>query len=89
MSQTDIYNRITRIITMNFSIYHRGPLHNAKLTNDLGLSPWEQNLLLYHVEHNFDIDLKSGVEKNLKSVNQLVKVVSSELALKQQMDSYR
>ena len=72
---------------MNFSIYHRGPLHNAKLSNDLGLSPWEQNLLLYHVEHNFNIDLKSGVENDLRSVNQLVKVVSNELALKQQLAS--
>jgi hypothetical protein len=87
MSQTDIYNRITRIITMNFSIYHRGDLFKAKLTNDLGLSPWEQNLLLYHVEHDFNIDLKSGIENDLRSVNQLVKVVSNELALKRQLVS--
>ncbi|HNS29186.1 MAG TPA: acyl carrier protein [Tenuifilaceae bacterium] len=79
MSQTDIYYRIRRILSFNFNVEDYGNLYTASLNNQLGLSPMELNLLLYHIEQSFNIKLKDGLETEVSSLNQLVSYVSHEV----------
>jgi acyl carrier protein len=79
MLQTDIYYKIRRILSFNFGIDDQGNLYNANLYNNLGLNRWEVNLLLYHIEHAFNIKLKEDLETEVNSLNQLVMYVSSEI----------
>jgi acyl carrier protein len=79
MSQTDIYYRIRRILSFNFNVEDHGNLYTASLNNQLGLSPMELNLLLYHIEQSFNIKLKDGLETEVSSLNQLVSYVSHEV----------
>lgn len=79
MSQSDIINRICRIIDLHFSVYNNCNVFTANFTSDLDFSNWEKNLLLYHVEQNFNISLRTGLEHEISNVQQLVHIVSNEV----------
>jgi hypothetical protein len=52
--------------------------YNADLKTDLGMDGWDVNLLLYLVESTFDVRLKSGIEKDVSRLDQLVSLVYEE-----------
>jgi len=79
MSHTDINNKMREILNYKFNIDEEVNLYNASLSNDLGLDRWDVNLLLYYVEHSFDVNLKPGLEMEISSMNQLVSQISNEI----------
>jgi len=79
MSQTDIYYKIKRILSFNFNVEDQGNIYTANLFNNLGLTRIEVNLLLYHVEQAFSINLKDGLEMEINSLSQLVTHVTQEM----------
>ncbi len=75
MSVSDIYNKIKWLLLVNFNVKDIVNYYNADLKNDLGMEGWDINLLLYLVESTFDVKLKTGVEKDLSRLDQLVSLV--------------
>jgi hypothetical protein len=78
MTISDIYNKIRWILMVNFKIEDRVNYYNADLNKDLGLEPWDINLLLYLVESNFNVRIKNGTEKELLRLDQIVSMVYAE-----------
>lgn len=63
---------------VNFKVEERVNYYNADLNKDLGLEPWDINLLLYLVESNFNVRIKNGSDKELTRLDQIVSMVYSE-----------
>ncbi len=78
MAISDIYNKIRWILMVNFKVEERVNYYNADLNKDLGLEPWDINLLLYLVESNFNVRIKNGSDKELTRLDQIVSMVYSE-----------
>lgn len=78
MTISDIYNKIRWILMVNFNVEDRVNYYNADLNKDLGLGTWDINLLLYLIETNFNVKIKSGAEKELTRLDQIVSMVYAE-----------
>lgn len=78
MSYNEIHKRIQQILLRKMRIPQVSPVYTANFYDDFGLSQWELNWLLYHIEDQFKIDLENGLEEKLSTVNQLVAIVHKE-----------
>lgn len=78
MSVSEIYNKVKWLLLVNFNVKDIVNYYNADLKTDLGMDGWDVNLLLYLVESTFDVRLKSGIEKDVSRLDQLVSLVYEE-----------
>jgi hypothetical protein len=78
MSVSEIYSKVKWLLLVNFNVKDIVNYYNADLKTDLGMDGWDVNLLLYLVESTFDVRLKSGIEKDVSRLDQLVSLVYEE-----------
>ncbi|MFN3556905.1 MAG: hypothetical protein ACK4VN_13175 [Bacteroidales bacterium] len=78
MTHSEVHSRIQGIIRKRMKVRHRCNSFTANFSCDYKMADWEVNLLLYFVEEQFRIRLSQGLEKQIRSMNQLVSLVYNE-----------
>jgi acyl carrier protein len=78
MTHPEIYHGIRTLIKEKLRVDRNSQSDTAHFYDDFGLARWELNLLLYNVEDHFKIRLKTGLEYELDTINQLVALIHKE-----------
>lgn len=78
MSAYYIHYKIIWLLTFNFRVDNNLPISSASFREDLKLSRWEINLLLYYVEQTLGLQLNKGLDGEVDNVNQLVDLILNE-----------
>ncbi|MFW5707953.1 MAG: acyl carrier protein [Bacteroidota bacterium] len=78
MTYSEIHRRIKNILDKEMRLFQISHSYTANFYDDLGMSLWELNLLLYKVENHFGIELENGLEEKLNTINQLVTLIHYE-----------
>ncbi len=78
MTHPEIYHGIRTLLKDKLRVDRNSQSDTANFFDDFGLVQWELNLLLYNVEDHFNIRLKTGLEDELDTINQLVALIYKE-----------
>jgi acyl carrier protein len=86
MTHYQIHSKIVNILERDMRVFNSPTSYTDHFYNDLALSTWELNWLLYNIEHHFNIRMENDLEHKLETINQLVSAVFTTLQKKKSTD---